>query len=244
MKHGRLLGTAAIAATAAGALLTTSVAHASPGLHFSGRAASSARNNTSSGAQAGYEVTPTPTTASAGAHWTVPTVTCTTTGEGMAPGTFLFESSNGAPVGVTVLIDCSSGSPTYTAYFIGPSGVVASTVAVSAGDSLQSSVTQSANATTGTLKDTTTKTHQSFSDTGGTPGYAFLGIDTLFNGTNTIPVPTFTNDPFSHALMDGMTPAAAGATALDLSINPPKINIKTSGLNTAGNKFKEVFKHN
>ncbi len=239
MKHTRLLGTAAIVATAATVLLTSGVAHAAPAvsLHLSAHAA-----NTRSPGQAGYEVA-SGATGSASAKWTVPAVTCHSTSDGMAPGTFLFEN-NGAPVGVTVIIDCSSGSPTYSAYFIAPSGVTASSVVVSPGDKLVSSITQSASATSESLKDTTTKKLQSVSDVGATSQLSFIGVDSLVSGGVVRPVPTFTTVPFSSALMNGATPASAGATALDLSITPPTINIKTSGLNTAGNKFKEIFKAN
>ena len=211
--------------------LSVSPAQASTGIHLSGLA-------TSPG-QAGYEAAHITTAESVVGTWKVPALVCTSTTQGIAPGSFIFDNSSGSPSAATVIVECSGGTAVYGAFFVINGTGTASTVVVKAGDKLTTSISWTGTAIKATIKDVTTKKSQTMTGVGGTAGAALLGIDTLVG----LGVPNFHTIGFGGGMINGKTGKLSGATALDLVITPPTVNIKTGKLDSTGKKFTETFKH-
>jgi hypothetical protein len=108
---------------------------------------------------------------------------------------------------------------------------------------MTATVSVSGTATKATLKDVTQAKSVSKTGVGGTPGEVLDGITNVPSMAGTpLPIPKFAPVTFSAAKLDGKTPKAAGAVALNL-VKGKTVQILTGALNATGNGWTETFKH-
>ena len=205
-----------------------------------------AANGTSTG-QAGYFVTKAPASASASEKFTVPKLTCTSTLSGIAIGSLIFTGS-GATASFTaaaLFAECSGGAPAYAAIVAVNGSATQGTFTPAVGDVIKVSVSGSKTAAKATVTDVTKSKHVSASAaTGATNALVLDGIDSLVNNAGTqLAIPNFGKEKFKVGMEDGKTVMAAGGVPVDLKTSAGVLKIHTGALNTAGNVWKEIFKH-
>ena len=239
-----MTGLAGAAAALLGLGLPLQSAIAAPAPHLLHLALAIPANSTST-AQAGYAVTTVPASSSAFAKFKVPAITgCTgtTTVTGISTGVFDFSSTSGTFASVFVV--CNAGTPLYQATVFVNGVQTAATWVPAPGNLISVSVSMSATASRATVKDITLNKSLSKSATAGaTPAAVIDGMDALVSGTTQLPVPNFGKIAFSAGKIDGVTPKAAAAFAVDMKTSGGILQIHTGTLNVAGNGWSEFFKH-
>jgi hypothetical protein len=236
----KAVATAAVVIIGAG--VTTATAHAATGLAPGIHAA-----NLKSSVAAGYLLNPAPASATANTTFVVPTLTCPASGtQGDAPGALIFTGSGASASlsGASVFVVCQNGTAFYQASAVvdGTGKMVA--VSPAPGDSITISVSVTATKTGVTFSDTTQSFTKKFKGAGATPAVVLDGIDSLVDNTNTqLPNANFHKISFSASKIDGQTLAASGAKAFDMVSSAHVLQIKTSALDSTGQKFTETFKH-
>ncbi len=207
-----------------------------------------------------------PTTISASGQFVVPALSqCSPTTSGIAfwagEATGAGQSTLGGAYidGSMVEAQCLNGAPAYEALIEIQKTYTQLPVTVSAGDHVSVSVSTTASTppdgaitvtfadTTKGYSDTMTGTNTSFFCPRNLPCQVTLGAAPLQNSLGQeLPIPTFSTVAFSHALLDGVTPATAPSTELrqfNLVNTGNVTQIATGKLAGAGNGFHEVFKH-
>ena len=202
-----------------------------------------ATNNPQSAGIAGYYLAPPPASASARDTFMVPTLTCTSTSTGVAFGSFIIVTTVGEGPIAEVLAECQGGVAVYS----GAVEVNATTTITSftprARDTMRASVAESPTGATATLRDVTQATSKSVSTTtGATNSIVEDGTYWDHSGATLLPVPNFGKVKISGATIDGVTPNAAGAFAVDRVDDGNRVQIHTGLLNAAGKSWTEVFK--
>jgi hypothetical protein len=173
---------------------------------------------------------------SVSANWTEPAVTCNSTSDLYAPwvGIDGFGSDSVEQTGVQT--DCSSGSPTYQAWYeMYPQNPVYYNDPVGAGDSFSASVTTDGS---GNYTLTISDTSRGWTET--TPG-SFQGANASAEAileSPTAAYPNFGTVPFSGFTINGQDASAFGPTALDAS-NSNGFEDHTSGL--SGGAFSVAY---
>jgi hypothetical protein len=173
---------------------------------------------------------------SASVSWTEPSVSCNSSNDLMAPWVGIDGYGSQSVEQTGVQTDCSSGSPTYSAWYeMYPASPVYYNDPVSAGDQINSSATTDGNGNyTLTLTDTT----QGWTET--TPA--------SYNGANasaeaiiespTAAYPNFGSVNFTNFQINGQDPSSFSPVALDAS-NSNGFEDHTSGL--SGGSFSIAY---
>jgi hypothetical protein len=209
-----------------------------------GKGVSSARvtANATSTSYAGYVAAPSGVS-SASTKVVVPAITCPDSKNdyGIAPGAFLAGTSDFT--GADVEEVCTTGSITYTVALVINSAETKS-FAATPGNTYSISVSETASASSVSVKDLTTKKSVSSKGAGGSVTEAFIIDDAIDFGTTEVGVPTFTNHSFSAATIDHAAVSNAAPTAYNRVNSSNVVQIVTGPLNKAGNGWKETFAHN
>ena len=204
--------------------------------------ASSMAKAPSSPEYAGWITTDVPASASAGTTFTVPQATCTSADIGLViPGVGLPTASSIIASGVSV--DCQkAGAPAVYKAVTDINGVVTQLhVAVQPGDSITTSLTVTASATTGTFADVTTGKKTTIKGEGGKATGSCVGIDGQEENSSANPVPDFGKVVFKDSALDGKSIRAAAAFALNMATANGVLQIRTGALNSAGTGFTSTF---
>jgi len=201
-----------------------------------------AATNPQSAGVAGYYLAPPPAAASAGDTFMVPNLTCTSTTTGVTFGAFIVVVVGEGPI-ADVLAQCQGGVAVYSGVVEVNSTTTITSFTPKAGDTMRASVAESPTGATATLRDVTQAKSKSVSTTtGATNSYLEDGAYWAYSGTNLLPVPNFGKVRISGATIDGATPSAAGAIAVDRVDDGGRVQIHTGPLNAAGNAWNLVFK--
>jgi hypothetical protein len=215
---------------------------------------------------AGYQVSSTGAPISTTEQFRLPPLNCTTTAPslsspdiqislpaGLLIGTFLSTStslqsdSDWAWAGVFENCKPGYGYSSYTIYLCLPfnpqfvqTGHCKSGFAPQAGDLIKVTVSVSPTASKAVVKDKTQAVSKSIFG----PGMSILrsvglGVAPWIGPT---PVSNFGTLTFSDTV-DGLTPKAAGATAINMETTTGILQVSTGALNTAGNGWTEVWNH-
>jgi hypothetical protein len=191
--------------------------------------------NQDGGNWSGYVATGS-TFTSVSANWTMPAVSCNSTSDLYAPwvGIDGYGSQSVEQTGAST--DCSSGSPTYQAWYeMYPQNPVYYSDPVAAGDSFSASVTTDGN---GDYTMTITDNSQGWTES--TPG-SYAGQNASAEAileSPTAAYPNFGSVGFSGFTINGQDPSAYGPTALDAS-NSNGFEDHTSGL--SGGSFSVAY---
>ena len=206
--------------------------------------ASGAPANDSSTFMAGYVLDPAPGAVSAAVHFTLPALTCPSTGF-VVLGATVF-APDGTRTGGAMVGDCSgpegSAPPYWVANFqYNGSGVNAKFGSV-AGDTIVVHVSESASGGKVWIKDVTLKKGQTAITNGATNAFVNVGVVSA-DGETPWPLAPFSNVPFWNARVDGTSLSAASAVAYDMKTSSGITQVHTGTLNSTGRRFTEIFEH-
>ncbi len=192
------------------------------------------------GSFAGYGVAPTgASTQTVTVTVKVPRVNCKkvpkeTGFQGVAEGVRIVEPSTEkeANSGAAVNVLCFGPSPTYEGHFQVDGEAISSSLTIKPGDTVTASAEMTPLGVSATLKDGT----QSETHTGANATVLELGFGALAGNCNEAkecaPVPKTSKTSFSDALLDGVSPAAAGATKHELTDAKGEVEESSSALKT------------
>jgi hypothetical protein len=181
---------------------------------------------------AGYDVTPSGGLASASVTFTVPAITCSasdkTEGAEMFDGVYTFTLKTYA----LATSYCTSKGPAADLDYATPYGEY--TLGAAAGDTVVTSMNQSATATWAEVHDLTSGAY-GFSEIYSNVGDTEIELGSLTYASEGSPVPTFTKIPFSVATVNGddLGFSSVGASRYN-ALNGGDLVIKTSALTTTG----------
>ena len=204
--------------------------------------------NATSNDLAGYLKSSAPSSATAAVHFRVPTITCSSS----VPMSEMLDG--GAVAGLTLLTvkvtagevieECQGTTAVYSALVSAGGTERAASFTPAPGNLIAVTASQSASASSVTIKDMTTGKSDHLTGGGTTNTDVFEGLTVGVNASNApYPVPTFTSVPFSAAHIDGATVAASGATAYNLVNSSSTLQIKTGALGLTGISWKATFEH-
>jgi hypothetical protein len=195
-------------------------------------------SNSSSHTFAGYITAPAGVS-KVSAVFTIPTVTCGSSNQGIAPGLFLAGTS--AFSGVATLAACQGGHASYTVAII-INSVESHVLSIAGGNKVKGSVSVTASKTSVSFKDLTTGVSKSATGAGGAVSEALLGDDGVDFNHVQVPVPTFKTNAFTSCLVGTAALGSTSPIAYNMTTTGGVLQVLTSAL-TGGNAFIETFKH-
>lgn len=197
----------------------------------------------SSPTKAGYTAALSGSTFLLKTQLTVPTLTCSTTQAGIAPGAYL--TSTTSTTGGALFIACSGGSPVYQAVAtVNNTRSVLSKLTVAPGDDLMITVSVDAAATTVAVKDATKATRQSVSGAGSAPTQLFVGDAAVpASGGNLLAVPPFGTIRFRTTTLNLVDLGSTSPAAVNMVNSASVVQIVTHKLSATGAAFNTTFAH-
>ncbi len=246
MEH-RLLSARRLTLGVAGALALVAAlaapAGASASIHVSPRAGSHAGLAAvpSSAYLAGYTVTPSGGLASASTTFKVPALNCSsgnTYGQAFGVGD---EPTDGAPASVSLVgLICSGGSASYS-FFIGTNGSINNEPGVSAGDTVVTSLFQTASQVEVEAHDITSGYYWVFAASPTPETNVSIGSFPLFSGGQ-LGIAPFTTTAFTKTQVNGDYLSFVGPTRTNEKRGGTTL-ISASAIPVNGDSFKLTFKH-
>ena len=207
--------------------------------------ASGAPANDSSTFMAGYVLDPAPGAVSAAVHFTLPALTCPSTGSVLL-GAMAF-APDGTRTGGEMLGYCSGLEGSGPAYWVAVFQFNGSALQVKfgsvAGDTIVVHVSESASGGKVWIKDATLKKGQTAITNGATNAFVNVGVVSDDDGEAPTPLAPFSNVPFWNARVDGTSLSAASAVAYDMKTSSGITQVHTGTLNSTGRRFTEIFEH-
>jgi hypothetical protein len=199
---------------------------------------------------AGYGLAAVPASVTASMSFKVPTVTgCTATNSEVAIGAGDVSGTGTAAKvsGAAVAVGCKSGKAFYEAVLT-INNKTTLEGAVSAGDTIMASGSMSATKVSVSVKDTTHALSKSASGTGSKPtdvADGMTAVPVATGSTKLLPIPKFGTVGITSALLDGKTPKADSAIAVNMATAATggTVKILTGALNGTGNGWTETWKH-